>query len=52
MGGALARFTFDDVRDAGTHRILPLSPVMERWVEEHPEYHSVLYGTPEGAGQD
>jgi uncharacterized protein len=49
VGSALARFALDDVRAAGTRRVLPLCPFIKSWIRRHPEYADLVSGaSPEG----
>jgi predicted GNAT family acetyltransferase len=45
VGGSLARFALDDVRTAGTRKILPLCPFIKGWIEKHPDYADLVSGT-------
>ena len=44
VGSALARAALDDVRAAGTRRVIATCPFIKGWIERHPDYHSLLYG--------
>ena len=46
VGGALARFGLDDVRDEGKRKVMPLCPFIKGWIVKHPEYKSIVYGVP------
>ena len=48
VGSALARFALDDVRDAGTRKVLPLCPFIKGWIGRHREYVPLVYGAPDG----
>ena len=44
VGSALARFALDDVRAAGTRRVLPLCPFIKGWIGKHPDYADLVRG--------
>src|SRR5262245_7582277 len=46
VGSALARFALDDVRAAGTRKVLPLCPFIKAWIGKHPDYVELVYGAP------
>ncbi len=48
VGSALARHALDDVRDAGTRKVLPLCPFIKGWIGRHREYVPLVYGAPDG----
>jgi predicted GNAT family acetyltransferase len=52
VGSALARFALDDVRAAGTHRVLPLCPFIKSWIGRHPEYDALVHGLPQSTATD
>lgn len=43
IGGAIARFALDDVRDAGVNKVMPLCPFIKGWIQKHPDYQSLVY---------
>jgi predicted GNAT family acetyltransferase len=49
VGSALARFGLDDVRAAGTRKVLPLCPFIKGWIGKHPDYVDLVYGAPQDA---
>lgn len=46
VGGALARFALDDVRDQGTRKVLPKCPFIKAWIGRHPDYLPLVHGAP------
>jgi hypothetical protein len=48
VGSALARFALDDVRQAGTRKVMPLCPFIKGWIGRHREYVPLVYGAPDG----
>ena len=48
VGSALARFALDDVRAAGTRKVMPLCPFIKGWIGRHREYVPLVYGAPDG----
>lgn len=44
VGGALAKFGLDDVRDEGTRKVMPLCPFIKAWIGRHPDYIPLVYG--------
>ena len=52
VGSALARFALDDVRAAGTRKVLPLCPFIKGWIEKHPDYADLVYGAPTSTATD
>jgi predicted GNAT family acetyltransferase len=52
VGSTLARFALDDVRSAGTRRVLPLCPFIKSWIGHHPEYADLVYGAPASTATD
>lgn len=46
VGGALARFALDDVREQGTRKVMPLCPFIKAWIGKHPDYIPLVYGAP------
>ena len=44
VGSAIARFALDDVRAAGTHRVLPLCPFIKSWIARHSDYADLVDG--------
>ncbi|OLT39560.1 GNAT family N-acetyltransferase [Serinicoccus sp. CNJ-927] len=46
VGSALARYALDDVRDQGTRRVLAICPFIKGWIDRHPDYAPLLYGSP------
>lgn len=38
VGGALARFGLDQVRDGGELEVVPVCPFIASWIHKHPEY--------------
>lgn len=44
VGSALARFAFDDVRNDGTRKVLPLCPFIKAWIGRNPDYADLVYG--------
>ncbi|NNG39984.1 N-acetyltransferase [Flexivirga sp. ID2601S] len=41
IGGAIARFALDDVRETGERRVVPSCPFIKAWIDKHPEYQSL-----------
>ncbi|MFN8099957.1 MAG: GNAT family N-acetyltransferase [Dermatophilaceae bacterium] len=52
VGGALARFALDDVRDRGERKVLPLCPFIKAWIGKHPDYIPLVYGAPATTATD
>ena len=52
VGSALARGALDDVRETGTHRVLPLCPFIKGWIGCHREYVDLVYGAPKTTAKD
>lgn len=52
VGSALARFALDDVRAAGTRKVLPLCPFIKGWIGKHPDYADLVYGAPPSTARD
>ncbi|HRC41294.1 MAG: GNAT family N-acetyltransferase [Nostocoides sp.] len=44
VGGALARFALDDVREQGTRKVMPLCPFIKAWIGKHRDYVPLVYG--------
>ena len=44
VGGALARFGLDDVRDEGVRKVMPLCPFIKGWIGKHRDYIPLVYG--------
>lgn len=44
VGSALARHALDDVRAAGTRKVMPLCPFIKAWIGKHPDYRPLVYG--------
>ena len=52
VASALARSALDDVRETGTHRVLPLCPFIKAWIGKHPDYRDLVYRQPVGNARD
>lgn len=52
VGGALARFALDDVREEGTHQVMPLCPFIKGWIGKHRDYVPLVYGAPASTAKD
>lgn len=52
IGSAIARFALDDVRDEGTHSVMPLCPFIHGWIARHREYVPLVYGAPTSTAKD
>lgn len=48
VGSALAKFALDDVREAGTRKVMPLCPFIKGWIGRHRDYIPLVYGAPDG----
>jgi len=44
VGGAIVQFALDDVRAAGTHKVMPVCPFVKAWIERHPDYADLVHG--------
>ncbi len=44
VGGALARYALDDVRNDGTRKVLLPCPFIKGWIGNHPDYVDLVYG--------
>lgn len=42
IGGVLARGSLDQVRAAGTRRVVALCPFISAWIQGHPTYQDLL----------
>ena len=42
VGGALARFALDGLRDDGTVQVIAECPFIAGWIQRHPDYQSLL----------
>lgn len=52
VGSAIARFALDDVRERGTHKVLPVCPFIKGWIGKHREYVDLLYGARPSTAKD
>ncbi len=52
VGGALARFALDDVRDQATRKVLPICPFIKAWIDRHAEYIPLVYGARPSTAKD
>ncbi|WP_404386603.1 N-acetyltransferase [Knoellia locipacati] len=52
IGSALAQFALDDVREAGTRKVLPLCPFIKGWIERHRDYVPIVYGARPSTATD
>ncbi|MFC7490386.1 MULTISPECIES: GNAT family N-acetyltransferase [unclassified Knoellia] len=52
VGSALARYALDEVRDAGTRKVLPLCPFIKGWIQRHRDYVPIVYGTRPSTATD
>ena len=52
VGRALARYALDQVRDAGTRKVLPICPFIKAWIGKHPDYIPLVYGAPASTAKD
>ena len=52
VGSAIARFALEEVRDAGTHQVLPLCPFIKGWIGRHEEFRPLVYGAPPSTAKD
>lgn len=52
VGSALARFALDEVRAAGTRRVVPRCPFIAEWIERHPDYASLVDGAEPASTRD
>ncbi|HEX5532538.1 MAG TPA: GNAT family N-acetyltransferase, partial [Actinomycetales bacterium] len=43
VGSKLVRRALQDVRDRGTHRVLPLCPFVSAWIGRNPDFTDVVY---------
>ena len=51
IGSALVQFALDDVRQDGRRQVLPLCSFVRHWIDEHPDYASLLEGGDDAAGE-
>lgn len=49
VGGALARHALDDIRRRDVP-VLVVCPFVLGWIQRHPDYADLLYGSAPGAG--
>jgi predicted GNAT family acetyltransferase len=42
IGSTIVRFALDDVRGAGTHKVMPLCSFVKSWIDHHPDYCNLL----------
>ncbi len=52
VGSAIARWALDDVKAAGTRKVLALCPFIKRWIGQHEDYVPLLYGAPQSTAKD
>ena len=52
VGSAIARFALEDVRDAGTRKVLPLCPFIKGWIQKHEDFVPLVYGAPASTARD
>jgi predicted GNAT family acetyltransferase len=52
VGSAIARFALEDIRDAGTRKVLPLCPFIKEWIGRHEEFVPLVYGAPPSRVRD
>jgi predicted GNAT family acetyltransferase len=52
VGGALARGALDDVRAAGTRRVVARCPFIKAWIERHPDYADLVSGARAASTND
>lgn len=45
LGSKLVRGALDDVRGLGGRKVLPLCPFVKSWIQKHPEYGDLVYGS-------
>lgn len=45
VGGALVRTALDEVGSEGTRKVLPVCPFVTAWIERHPGYADLVYGS-------
>jgi predicted GNAT family acetyltransferase len=43
VGGSLARYALDDVRERGL-RVIPRCPFIKRWIQRHADYADLVHG--------
>lgn len=46
VGSTLARGALDDVRAAGTRRVVPRCPFIKAWIDQHPDYADLVRRAP------
>lgn len=46
VGSTLARGALDDVRSAGTRRVVPRCPFIKAWIDQHPDYADLVRRAP------
>ena len=52
VASAIARFALEDVRDAGTRKVLPLCPFIKEWIARHEDFRRLVYGAPPSTARD
>jgi len=52
VGSAIARAALEDVRDTGTHKVLPLCPFIKSWIGKHEDFRPLVYGAPPSTAKD
>jgi predicted GNAT family acetyltransferase len=52
VGSQLVRWALEDVRDRGTHRVLPLCPFVSSWIGRNPEFTDVVYRSEPSSMRD
>ena len=52
VGSAIAAHALAAVRDAGTHKVLPLCPFVSGWIARHREFAPLVYGAPPSTAKD
>lgn len=44
VGSAVVNAALDDVREQGSHRVVPVCSFVRGWIRKHPDYAALLYG--------
>jgi predicted GNAT family acetyltransferase len=52
VGSAIVRSALEDVRARGDLRVVPRCPFVSSWIEQHPDFASLVEGAAAGAPED
>jgi predicted GNAT family acetyltransferase len=52
IGAELVRRALDEVRAAGTHKVLPLCPFVRAFTDQHEQYWDLIFAPPPSTAVD